>query len=241
MGEDEKKNKIKNGIIGAVFLIWFFGSMIAMLVCSKLDNRTGILLALFGQYFLVFGILGVGANRKNKPFPLPILLFPLVGVLLLACGISIWVGGEQALVWLQKNAPYILIWIFPLVGAGMIVSATCNSRHLKRVCTREVQAKCIDVESTWSPDRNGRGGRYVYMPVYSIFYNGEEKILRNYIYTNMNRFEQGEYYYIKINPDNPEEFIDSNNKKAKGMSLILGVVFLVISVPVLVYMYMNDL
>lgn len=236
MGDNREKTGTKGIVISIIFLIWFFGSLIAMIICSKLENSSGFVLALLGQYFLVFGIVAIIGNRMRKPFPVIVLLFPLVGVCLFVCGIWILVGGVHALASMEQYAPYILIWIFPIAGAVMVVSAYWKSRHLKRVCTQEIQAKCIDIESKWSSNRTGRGGKKVYMPVYSIFYNGEEKLLRNYTYTNLNHFEIGMYYYIKINPANPDEFLDDNNKKGNRLLLILGIAFIVVMVPAIVFM-----
>ena len=59
---DNQNNNPKGIIIGMLCLIWGLGSIAAMLFCSKLENHTGILLVLLGQFFLVIGI-GISACR----------------------------------------------------------------------------------------------------------------------------------------------------------------------------------
>lgn len=49
---DNQNNNPKGIIIGMLCLIWGLGSIAAMLFCSKLENHTGILLVLLGQFFL---------------------------------------------------------------------------------------------------------------------------------------------------------------------------------------------
>ena len=84
---DNQNNNPKEIIIGMLCLIWGLGSIAAMLFCSKLENHTGILLVLLGQLFLVIGLIAVICNRKAKPYPFIVLVFPLAGIALLVCGI----------------------------------------------------------------------------------------------------------------------------------------------------------
>ena len=60
-------------------------------------------------------------------------------------------------------------------------------------------------------------------------------------YTNLNHFEIGAYYNIRINPTNPDEYLDENNRKGNNLILILGVVLLVVTLPAIVYMYINGI
>lgn len=242
MQDSGNKNDAKSKVLGIIFLIWFFGSMIGFFVCSESDNKIGPLLVLFGQYFLVFGIIAVAGNLKKKPFPVIVVIFPIVGLSVLVSGIGMILGGEKVLLFLGRYAPYILIWIFPIVGVLMIVNSFSQYRHLKRVCTRDIQAKCIDIDSRLSRNNAEQGRRRkVYMPVYSIFYNEREYIIRNYNYTNLVKFEIGMYYNIKINPLNPNEFIDENSSKANTLVFVLGIIFIVITVPIIIFMYMHGI
>lgn len=242
MQDSGNKNDAKSKVLGIIFLIWFFGSMIGFFVCSESDNKIGPLLVLFGQYFLVFGIIAVAGNLKKKPFPVIVVIFPIVGLSVLVSGIGMILGGEKVLLFLGRYAPYIFIWIFPIVGVLMIVNSFSQYRHLKRVCTRDIQAKCIDIDSRLSRNNAEQGRRRkVYMPVYSIFYNEREYIIRNYNYTNLVKFEIGMYYNIKINPSNPNEFMDENSSKANKLVFVLGIIIIVITAPIIIFMYMHGI
>ena len=47
------RSKIYDAIISVVLLLWFVASLVGMVYVSK-TGRTALLLALLGQYFLVF-------------------------------------------------------------------------------------------------------------------------------------------------------------------------------------------
>lgn len=223
-------------IISIIFIVWFMGSLFGMMVCSKLDGGTGLMLALIGQYFLVFGIMGVVGGIKKRPFPAIILLFPLVGSALIICGVIMYADMKNAAHMIYEAAPYLLAGIFPVTGVLMIISATSEIRHLKRVCTVEVQAKCISVETRWTQGGEGRRTKRVHMPVYSVYYNGREYTVQNDVYTNMNDYQVGNYYSIMINPLNPEEFLDANNRKGNIVTLVLGIIFVAVLIPIIIYM-----
>ena len=155
MGKNENGTTVAKIIISIVFIVWFMGSLF---------GGTGLMLALIGQYFLVFGIMGVVGSIKKRPFPAIILLFPLVGIALIICGVIMYIDMQNAAQMIYEMAPYLLAGIFPVTGVLMIISATSEIRHLKRVCTVEVQAKCISVETRWTQGGKGRRTKRVQMP-----------------------------------------------------------------------------
>ena len=74
---ENKTNKSNGGIIfGIVFILWFFTSMGGLLYCSNKGLET-LSAGIFGQYFLVFGILALVSGIKSKNFNPIMLLFPL--------------------------------------------------------------------------------------------------------------------------------------------------------------------
>lgn len=105
------KSKTRDAIISVVFLLWFVASIVGMLYVAK-TGKTALLLALFGQYFLVFGIIGLVSIISDEGFKLrhvPILIFPLVGAGAIAGGFIIQYGSEE---FKDKcGALYILITI----------------------------------------------------------------------------------------------------------------------------------
>ena len=52
----------------------------------------------------------------------------------------------------------------------------------------------------------------------------------------MNDYRVGNYYPIMINPLNPEEFLDANNRKGNIVTLVLGIIFVAVIIPIIVYM-----
>ena len=52
----------------------------------------------------------------------------------------------------------------------------------------------------------------------------------------MNDYQVGNYYPIMINPLNPEEFLDANNRKGNIVTLVLGIIFVAVLIPIIVYM-----
>ena len=54
--ENNNKNKtsLKNKVLSVLFLTWFIGSIVAMIVFSNINEYYSIMF--FGQYFIVFGL-----------------------------------------------------------------------------------------------------------------------------------------------------------------------------------------
>ena len=76
----------------------------------------------------------------------------------------------------------------------------------KKVCTLNIQAKVVDIKKRI--DRDEHRNIY-YTPIYQIYYKG-----KNWKITNNNSSKKkpklGDVINIKINPDNPKQFIDKN-------------------------------
>lgn len=223
---------MKGKIFGIVFLGWFIASIVAILLVSELENQVEWLLILFGQYFLVFGGIAVWANKEKKNFPTVILMFPLVGFGLIGSGLYMLIGGVNAVENMAKYAPYVIMAVFPIAGALMIHMAVAEMVYLKRKCTYEVRAKCVDISSHYVSKKNG-GRTKVYMPTYSVWLDNKEYRIWNNKYTNSCRFVVGEYYNIKVNPLDVNEFIDGNTKFMNGGLLVIGTVFVFVTVIII--------
>ena len=73
-----KKKKEKRGsFFGTLFLIWFLASLILMTYFSK--KNTYYLIMVFGQYFLVFGIMAFKACKGTEK---------LIALLVIAMGLG---------------------------------------------------------------------------------------------------------------------------------------------------------
>ena len=64
----DENNKGKKGKVGGIiFIIWFIASLLAIMEAGRQQSIWAVVL--FGQYFLVFGIVFMIVSIKNKdPF-----------------------------------------------------------------------------------------------------------------------------------------------------------------------------
>lgn len=75
-----KEHSTGSKIFGIVFIIWFIGSIVAMIVLSNMGKGEYTVM-LFGQYFLVFGIIAFFGKSVDGSNPKPIgLIFASVGL-----------------------------------------------------------------------------------------------------------------------------------------------------------------
>lgn len=208
-----------SGVFSVLFIGWFLTSIIALVVLAKVQEM-GWVAVVFGQYFVVFGMLGL-VNEIKGGFRYPIIaVFPTVGFSVVTCGL-LWQFGDEVL---KKNVVYhipnMIAGIFLLVGILLPVQIVVGKLEQKK-CTCVVQGKCVEVKWHYSSSSNG-GSTKTYCPVYEYYYNGQTYIGSQNIYTNILRVTEGEYREIFLNPDKPTVFYE------KGMSRVLNVVSLII-------------
>ena len=212
------RSKTSDAIISVVFILWFVASIVGMIFVAK-TGRTALLLALFGQYFLVFGIVGlISAISENgfKAKCIPILLVPLVGAGAIAGGFIIQYGSEEFKSKCFDAVPYIFIILFAVIGIGLVIAGLYSSLYLKLVCKEYVSAECVDVLV-----RKNRHGGEVWCPVYSYSYNGQSYKSSSGIYTNDVYPSVGQDYELYINAKNPMQFYEPHNSIRTTFFLIL--------------------
>lgn len=186
-------------VISIIVLVWFFASIGAMLYCSKQD-MPWLVLALFGQYFIVFGAIALAAGIKGRQFqPLP-LLFVLVGIGCAAAGLILQYGTDGMAKLLENLAPYLFLSIFVLVGVGMLAGGVTHYERKKNTCTYVVNARVVQLKTS-----RGKKGSILYSPVYEIYYGGEYKKICSNMYTNVKVPQVGDYKQLMVNPADPDE------------------------------------
>ena len=75
-----KEHSTGSKIFGIVFILWFIGSIVAMIVLSNM-GKAEYTVMIFGQYFLVFGIMAFFGKSVDGSNPKPIgLIFASVGL-----------------------------------------------------------------------------------------------------------------------------------------------------------------
>lgn len=115
-----KEHSTGSKIFGIVFIIWFIGSIVAMIVLSNMGKGEYTVM-LFGQYFLVFGIIAFFGKSVDGSNPKPIgLIFASIG---LACIIIPYLVAHPELLPAMINWENVIILsvllIFMLVGVGV--------------------------------------------------------------------------------------------------------------------------
>ena len=206
-----------------------------LLYCSNKGLET-LSAGIFGQYFLVFGILALVSGIKSKNFNPIMLLFPLIGICVIAGAIIYQFGSDEQINAMIGLMPYGILLIFFIIGVGLLIHAYRISIVKMRRCTYPIDAVCIDIKTRFR-HKEGRS----YCPVYMIEYQGKIVELCNEIYSNINKIKAGDTQKIIINPDEPQDFYEVRQTRIlTAFFLIMGLIFM--GVPVFtVYMMMCNL
>ncbi|MBR3834878.1 MAG: DUF3592 domain-containing protein [Lachnospiraceae bacterium] len=227
------KNKVSDAILSIVFLMWFVASIVLLIYFAK-TGKTALTLAVFGQYFLVFGIIGLVSTISNNGFKLrclPILLFPLVGLGGIAGGIIIQYGSEEFKKRCTDAVPMIFIVLFIVIGVFLIIAGLYSSLFLKLTCTEYVNAECVEVKKQYTSNHYE-----TYCPVYSFSYNGQNYMVCNDIYTNRFIPAVGQSYEVYINPNNPMKIYEPLRSMHTGLYMAILGVFIVCFMGFVLYM-----
>ena len=219
------REKHKSSLIGIVFIIWFIASIIGLIYFSKINEYYTIMI--FGQYFLVFGMIPLfKAEGSDKLISIPFLSIGILGLVIPYLMMHSELLGFE-INW-ESFLAFLGVLIFFLVGAALFITPIIKKNRLKKVCTETVSATIIKHHTYYSD------GKTMYCHVYSFKYiNKEYKVSDNY-YTNVGVKPVGTVVELKINPDNPNEFLD--NSSYYFISMTIGFVFLAVSIPVLIYL-----
>lgn len=227
---DKERSGVFKLILSFVFLIWFVISLIFMVYFAK-KGQGGLAVMIAGQYFLVFGIIAVVSGISNKSFEPITLIFPLVGIGMIAGGFIYGYGSSEALDFLERYLPDLFLIIFLVTGIVMTAGSFLSTRKKRTDCTYVTMATVVNVDIKY------RRGSRSYCPTYEIYFRGETVRLCDHIYTNLDHITVGEQREVHINPDSPTEFYEEKKEKMKTVFLCgLGIAFLVVSVFAL-YMY----
>lgn len=200
--------------ISIIFIIWFLGSILAMVFFAK--NDMGYLaIGAFGQIFLVIGIFATVSGIKGKNFNPIFLLFPIVGLGAVIVSVISQFGGEAVLEVLEESVPYLLLSVFFIAGLIMTIMAMRTYFGNKARCTDYVVGTCVELLEDYD-----EYGQLLVCPVYEASYGMDKLRLCNNIYSNMTDVNVGDMKDLYVNPHNPQEFC--SDKGDVKVSLILG-------------------
>ena len=227
------RRKTRDAIISTVFLIWFVAS-IGLLIYFAKAGKTALALAVFGQYFLVFGIAGIVSTISSGGFKLstfPILLFPLVGIATMAGGIITQYGSKEFKEKCIDSLPMVFIILFIVIGIGLIIGGLYNGLYLRLVCKEYVSAQCIEVRKQYMGDRGEK-----YCPVYTYEYNGQSYKACDDVYTNKYFHTVGINYELYINPKKPTQFYEPRKSAGTGVFMVVFGVIIVCFMAFILFM-----
>lgn len=224
--QEEKRPNIKGTILGTIFVIWFIGSIVAMFYFGKVQSNGYYVCMIFGQYFLVFGLIALFCKQL---IGLP---FFLVG---LACIFIpfLMLNPNLLPVELNWNGVIILLLIAAFVIAGLcliIIPLYSKNKRLK-TCSVTVPATIVEYNTTYDE------GTELYSPIYEYYFNGQKYKSSKNIFSNVGNKRKGSIINIKIDPNNPSVFED--NHMSIIIPIILGIFFLIMSLPIFIMILMN--
>ena len=200
--------------VSVIFLIWFFGSILAMIFFAK--NEMGYLaIGAFGQIFLVIGIFVTVSGIKNKNFNPIFLLFPIVGLGAVIVSVISQFGTGAVLDALEDSVPYLLLGVFFIAGLIMMIMAFRLYFGNKMRCKDYVVGTCVEILEKYDDY-----GELLVCPVYEANYGMQKLRLCNDVYSNVSDIDVGDVKDLYVNPNNPEEFCSGKGNVA--VLLVLG-------------------
>lgn len=217
-------NKFKNILIAIIFIFWFLGSL-ALLLSNK--DKPEIELIIFGQLFVIFGIIGIINFKVTilKGKDLILMLFPIVGITCVIIGILQILQINN----INEIFPYVISFSFIIFGILIIIGRRIYNSYLVKNCTKEVIGEIVDIDSIYDEAHR------TYTPVYEINYNGNKIRIKSDEYSNVDRYEIGRFDDLLINPSNPNEFIFPH-KNGNRLVMIIGFLSIVSGIITLICM-----
>ncbi|MBO5426517.1 MAG: hypothetical protein J6A25_13490 [Lachnospiraceae bacterium] len=124
MNNNNNNQKSTSGLsilVSVIFIIWFIASLVCMIYVGKQENKWPLFI-LFGQYFLVFGLIFVIHNIINKHIYGPEFLVTVIGGLCVYTGIVMPKSTPEEKESFVKSLPFILFGMFIFMGIVAIVN-----------------------------------------------------------------------------------------------------------------------
>lgn len=215
---------------GGVFLLWFIGSIVGLFISAT--NAPWLAISVFGQFFLVIGLIILYTGIRDGNLNPIMLLFLFIGLLATIFGVVMQFGSESVKELFQKLIPYFGIGIFFVTGIlAFATSIVRNSRE--KNCTQLVRATCVEIKSRRRQTQSEHMStqHYLYCPVFSFHYNGKAYEVCSNFYSLDVDAELGQQYDLYINPDHPKCFKESGESlRQNNTELGIGIFFTVFSV-----------
>lgn len=235
-----KKHTAANIVI-AILVVLLIGSFAGMFFLAD-TGKSGLTLAMFGQVFFLFGIIGfvssLKSGKKSIVSFLGMLIFSVVGLFIAVSGfLNEFADGQTMMLSMSyflggRLIGILLCSMFVIIGAVALISANVKRSRKRNNCNVSVMAEIIDVKISTSRHK-GHTTRH-YAPVYRYYYGGSEYIKESDIYLNR-RIMTGTQTEILINPNDANDIYEPQRMSAyTNSSTIIGVVFMVMGIFALI-------
>ena len=193
-------------ITGCFFLLWFFGSMLLMLLVA--ERYPALTISIFGQIFLFLGIYLV---KRSKELISKIIMYGMtaIGAACVLLGL-IQTFGTSAM---KSKATEVFLFLglllFLAIGVGMLVLPAYNAKLQKQKCSYSVTAYVVKVRSRI------QNRKHLKAPVYQYVYNGVTYRQSSNLYTSGREFphNESESVTLLIDPENPDDFYEIGREK----------------------------
>lgn len=193
-------------ITGCVFLLWFFGSMLLMLLVA--DRYPALTLSIFGQIFLFLGIYLV---NRSKELLSKLIMYGMtaIGAACVLMGLVQTFGTST----MKSKATEIFVFLglllFLAIGIGMLVVPVYNAKLQKQKYSYGITAYVVNVRGRM------QNRKHLKAPVYQYVYNGVTYRKSSTLYTSGSDFphNEGETVTLLIDPENPDDFYEIGREK----------------------------
>ena len=213
-------------------VIVFVGGFIGAMVFHKTEPRATIMC--IGAIFFFIGLF-VLFSQKLSLNNIPILIFPIVGLLMIIIPALMFIAedsDELESEFVERLAINCFIGVFVLVGISLIVFPPVIHNLKMKVFTVSIEAVCIHLDRHISRTRKGRR-TITYAPTWEYDYNGNLYTYKESTYTNLSVPKVGAVYPLLINPDKPEELYRPI-KSVRMLLLFMGTMFTAMGILALV-------
>lgn len=209
---EDNEEQQSSSPFGFLIVIWFVASLGGLIYFGKINELYTVMV--FGQYFLVFGIMSFSKLKKEPYVPI---IMTIIG---LACiVVPLAMLNEDKLSF--KPDWELIIGTLVLLGltiAGLAIVIITLYKHQKstKQCTASVTAKVTKI------DKYFRNGAVLYQAVLAYEYEGSQYEIRKTSY-NMNEFHLNDYMDLNIDPNNPS--ISYEKDRNYLYLIIFGLIF----------------
>ena len=199
---NKRKKSVGDILISVLFLSWFAASVLGMLYCSENDMNI-LVVAIVGQYFLVFGVIANITGIKEHKFKPILLVFPSVGIAAIVGACMLQFGTATVKKAVDASMPYFILGGFLVIGVILVVIALRKYIRPQKGCKESVVATCVEILEQRDDEYELQ-----YCPVYEVFYDNKKMKICSHVFTKKLDVCVGDLRDICFNPNNPEDALD---------------------------------